>query len=61
MDNSDYGVYHYGSKLMSYHDRLIDICERDGVDFEGRIEGVDGQAHPLVQNFDTSKFRSLNL
>jgi dTDP-4-dehydrorhamnose reductase len=59
--NSDYGTYHYGSDLVSYHDRLVGICERKGIDYREWIEGTDGQVHPLVQNFNTNRFKSLKL
>jgi dTDP-4-dehydrorhamnose reductase len=59
--NSAYGTYHYGSDLVSYHDRLVGICDRKGMDYREWIEGTDGQVHPLVQNFNTNRFKSLEL
>lgn len=60
-DNKDYGLYHYGSELMSYYDRMIDICKKTGTPYKEFLEGNDGVVVPLIQNFDTTKIKSLHL
>jgi dTDP-4-dehydrorhamnose reductase len=60
-NDTHYGLYHYGSELISYYDRTIEICEKNGIAYKGLIEGTDGQVVPLVQDFDTKKINSLNL
>jgi dTDP-4-dehydrorhamnose reductase len=59
MHNSQYGVYHYGSDIVSYYDRMVYVCMRNKVEYKELIEGVNGEVFPLVQNFNTNKFKSL--
>lgn len=60
-NNTSYGLYHYGSELVSYYDRMIYICMINGIEYKDLLDGVDGQVSPLIQNFNTTKFKALKL
>jgi dTDP-4-dehydrorhamnose reductase len=58
MINDDhYGIFHIGSKPMSYADRVIQICDRLGVAWQGKLILKEGQASPLSQELNTDKLK----
>lgn len=57
--DTNYGTYHVGSKMMSYYDRICDLCDEQGIDWEDKIMPVDGSTDPLTQNLNTEKFKNI--
>lgn len=53
--NYNYGIYHAGSELMSYYDRIAQLCREKGVDVNSLLIPVKGNAKPLIQNLNTKK------
>jgi dTDP-4-dehydrorhamnose reductase len=53
--DSHYGIYHAGSILMSYYDRISMLCRENGISSDGTLVPVEGGAKPLVQNLNTNK------
>lgn len=53
--DSHYGLYHAGSILMSYYDRIRMLCRENGISSDGTLVPVEGGAKPLVQNLNTNK------
>jgi len=54
-DDKNYGVYHVGSDLETYCDRIKKLCEEGNIEYEGLLEQGKGDVLPLVQNLDRSK------
>ncbi|HWR27652.1 MAG TPA: sugar nucleotide-binding protein [Candidatus Thermoplasmatota archaeon] len=59
IDDTHYGVYHVGTKMMSYYERVKNLCDAKHIEYEGLLQPVQGSANPMKQNLDTSKIRSL--
>ncbi len=55
IDDSHYGIYHAGSALMSYYERITMLCTGNGIAVNGRLVPVEGNAKPPVQNLNTCK------
>jgi len=53
--DSHYGVYHAGSSLMSYYDRIRMLSKENGISIDGKLVPIEGDARPLVQNLNTNK------
>lgn len=54
--DSNYGIYHAGSVLMNYYDRITLLCREKGIDVNSLLIPVKGSAKPLIQNLNTKKF-----
>lgn len=59
LQDTNYGLYHVGSPMLSYYDRLRVLCEDYRVAWKGKLRPKAGQAVPLEQNFDTQKITSV--
>jgi dTDP-4-dehydrorhamnose reductase len=57
INDTDYGIYHIGSRLMSYSDRILQLCEQQKIDWRDNLVLKDGQVTPLSQNLDTRKIK----
>jgi dTDP-4-dehydrorhamnose reductase len=57
--DTHYGVYHVGTEMMNYYDRVKQLCENQQIDYEHLLKPVHGSAQPMKQNLDTKKIRSL--
>ena len=53
--DSHYGIYHAGSILMSYYDRISMLCRENCISSDGKLVPIEGDARPLVQNLNTNK------
>ena len=58
INDTRYGTYHVGTKVMSYYDRLCALCDELGIDWKDKIIPVDGNIDPLVQNLNTDKLKN---
>ena len=58
MSDNHYGTYHVGTKMMSYYERLIDMCQKNEIKYEGLIQPVSGSAKPMKQNLNTEKIKT---
>lgn len=56
--NEDYGIYNVGSKLESYYQRICRICKDNNIPFEEYLKPIEGNAIPISQDLDTTKFRN---
>ena len=57
LNDTNYGTYHVGTKLMSYFDRLSVLCDELGIDGRDKIIASEGMTNPLVQNLNTDKLK----
>ena len=55
INDSHYGIYHAGSTLMSYFDRISMLCHDSNITVNSILVSVEGEAKPLVQNLNTNK------
>ena len=55
--NKNYGIYNVGSKLQSYYQRICRSCKDNNIPFEDYIIPIEGNAIPISQDLDTTKFR----
>jgi dTDP-4-dehydrorhamnose reductase len=58
MNDTHYGVYHIGSKMMSYYDRLKMLCDELQIKWKGKLIPISGKVSPMSQNLDTSALRN---
>lgn len=59
INDTNFGIYHIGSRLMSYSDRIIQLCEQKKIDWRDKLVLRDGQVTPLSQNLDTRKIEKI--
>lgn len=59
MDDTHCGIYHVGSRMMSYYDRLRFLCEENQINWKGKLTPKSGQASPLTQNLNSSKLKRI--
>lgn len=59
IDDTHYGVYHLGTEMSSYYDRVKYLCDRYHIMYENLLKPSQGSATPMKQNLDTRKIRSL--
>lgn len=57
--DTNYGLYHVGTKMMNYYDRLCGLCDELGVNWKDKIISVEGKANPLEQNLNTNKLKKI--
>jgi dTDP-4-dehydrorhamnose reductase len=49
-----YGIYNVGSKILSYSDRINNLCKIYKIKSKNKIVKLNGKIFPLIQNFNTS-------
>lgn len=59
LENKDYGTYHVGSKLMSYYQRIMILCEENKIQWRDKLLRTTGEATPLSQSLSTAKAEQL--
>lgn len=59
INDTNYGVYHIGSKLMSYSGRIQQLCELQGIAWCDKLVLKDGQVIPLSQSLNTEKMERI--
>jgi len=59
MDDCHYGIYHVGSAMMNYYDRVRILCEEERIKWEGKLIPRHGKALPMVQNLNTDKLKKI--
>ena len=59
IDDTHYGVYHLGTEMSSYYDRVKYLCDRYHITYESLLKPSQGSVTPMKQNLDTRKIRSL--
>jgi len=57
--DTNYGVYHAGTEMMSYYDRVESLCVKNGIEYNDLLKPICGSAEPMRQNLDTIKVRDL--
>jgi len=56
--DDNFGIYNIGSKMMSYYDRICQICEDHNISYKEHLIPIKGQMKPMTQNLDTKKARN---
>ena len=59
LDDEHYGIYHLGSQLKSYYDRMRDLCEETGIEWRGNLLAASGDILPKTQNLNVEKIKKL--
>lgn len=59
ISDTHYGIYHIGSRLMSYSERIKQICLQEGIPYQDKLVFKDGQVFPLSQNLNTDKLKRI--
>lgn len=59
IDDTQYGIYHLGSPLKTYYERIRDLCEETGIAWRGNLLATDGDVVPQSQNLNTDKIKRL--
>ena len=57
-----YGIYHVGTKMMSYYKRLKELCIENNINYEGLVQSVEAEKNivrPMKQNLNTNKARRI--
>ena len=55
--DSHFGIYHAGSIMYSYYDRLIAVRKEKNIKWQSKLNVIEGQAKPLIQNLNTGKLK----
>ncbi len=58
INDTHYGTYHIGTRMMNYYDRLCALCDELGINWKNKIIPVEGKANPLEQNLNTDKLKN---
>lgn len=53
-----YGIYHVGSEMVSYYERILVLCKNNNVSCEETLIPKSGKAKPMIQNLDTMKLKT---
>jgi hypothetical protein len=59
MNDMHYGIYHTGTPMMSYYDRLKKLCIDNNIKYNKLIQPTSGSVKPMKQNLDTEKIKSV--
>ena len=59
LKSKNYGTYNLASPMASYHDRIVQICKENKINFEKLLVPTLGNIIPLEQNIDCSKFKRI--
>lgn len=59
IEDKHYGIYHLGSPLKPYYDRIQDLCQETGVSWVGKLLPASGDASPQIQNLNSDKIKKL--
>ena len=59
LESKNYGTYNLASPMVSYYDRLIGICSKNKIKFEGLLFPIQGDISPFEKNIDGSKFEKV--
>lgn len=57
--DNNYDIYHIGTEMMSYYERLRDTCIKNGIKYKSLLKPVSGSANPMRQNLDTKKIKDI--
>ena len=56
IESKNYGTYNLASPMTSYYDRLVQVCEKNKIEYKKILIPTLGNIVPLEQNIDSSKF-----
>jgi dTDP-4-dehydrorhamnose reductase len=59
LDDRHYGVFHVGSEMTSYYNRIRTLCDKQGIAWQSHLIPASGEAVPMAQNLDTTKIKKL--
>ena len=58
LGDEHYGLYHAGSRMMSYYERMKQLCTENGIAWQNFLVPTSGTVVPMVQNLNTRKLSS---
>ena len=56
IESEKFGTYNLASPMISYYDRLVQICEKNKIKYNKVLIPTKGNIVPLEQDIDSSKF-----
>jgi len=56
IESNKYGTYNLASPMISYYDRLVQICEKNKINYKKILIPTLGNIVPLEQDIDSTKF-----
>jgi len=59
LKSENYGTYNLASPMTSYYDRLVEICKKNKIKFQGLLFPIQGDASPLEKRIDGTKFEKV--
>ncbi len=59
IESEYFGTYNLASPMLSYYDRIREICTKNNVDYKNFLIPTEGKINPLEQNIDSSKFEKV--
>ena len=57
--DTNYGIYHAGSAMISYYKRILMLCIENDIDIKEGLIAVEGKANPKLQNMNTQKLQQI--
>jgi len=57
--DSHYGIYHAGSAMMSYYERIKMLCMETNCEKDLNIVPIKGKANPITQNLNSDKIQRI--
>ena len=57
IESKNYGIYNVGSNLISYSNRVKNLCKLININYANLIDEINGNIYPVKQNFNTTKVK----
>lgn len=57
--NNNYGIYHLGSEMMSYYERIKILCIENNLEYNNKLIPEKGDVNPLKQDINTNKLKEI--
>jgi len=57
IESKYYGIYNVGSNLISYSNRVKNLCKLININYANLIDEINGNIYPVKQNFNTTKVK----
>lgn len=58
LNDKNYCLYHVGSPMMTYYDRMKQLGQELGLDWQNLLVPSEGKTVPMSQNMNTAKLRA---
>jgi len=57
IESKYYGIYNVGSNLISYSNRVKNLCKLININCTNLIDEINGNIYPVKQNFNVTKVK----